>query len=222
MKHMKQLPQRLSIFTLGLLVMALGIVLIIVADCGASPWDVLHVGLYYQFGLTIGTWSIIVGVVILATSSIMLKQWPQFGAYLNMLLVGIFIDMYLMISFLVEPNSMIGKLTMFIIGVFIYAYGMGIYLSSQLGAGPRDSLMLALNKLTKWKVSSIRWIMEVIVLIIGWVLGGPVFIGTIVFFLLIGPVVGFALPQCQKNTNKLLNKIEQKNIGKQIGRGASL
>src|SRR5690606_38344073 len=99
---------------------------------------------------------------------------------------------------------------------------MGISLSSRLVAGAKDCVMLAFDELTKWKVSSIRWIMEVIVLIIGWVLGGPVFIGTIVFCLLIGPVVGFALPHCQKNTDKLLNKMEQKNIGKQIGRGASL
>ena len=85
--------------------MSLGIVLIIVSDFGASPWDVLHVGLFYQLGLTIGTWSIMVGLFILGVSAIMMREWPKFGAYLNMIMVGIFIDMYMMLPFITEPEA---------------------------------------------------------------------------------------------------------------------
>ena len=89
-----QIVPRFLIYLAGLLIMSLGIVLLIKADFGAPPWDVFHVGLYYQFGLTIGTWSIIVGFIILAISAAIAGQFPQIGAFLNMVLVGLFIDMY--------------------------------------------------------------------------------------------------------------------------------
>ena len=164
MRNTDQIIVRLFIFTIGLLVMSLGIVLIILSDFGASPWDVLHVGLFYQLGLTIGTWSIVVGLFILGVSAIITREWPKFGAYLNMIMVGIFIDMYMLLPFLTEPDGWLGKTAMFFVGMIIYAYGMGIYLSAQLGAGPRDSLMLAMTDITGWKVANVRRIMEVTVL----------------------------------------------------------
>lgn len=212
---------RLIIFTTGLLIMALGIVLMIVSDMGASPWDVLHVGLHYQFGLTIGTWSILVGVLILGSSALMMRQWPQFGAYINMFALGVFIDMYMMLPFMTEPDGWLGKTIMFLAGMVIYTYGMGIYISAQLGAGPRDSFMLAMTERTGWKISNVRRIMEVAVLIIGWLLGGPVFIGTVVFSLSVGTLIGFALPQCQRLTKHVLKKRETEP-GKELERGASL
>jgi len=167
LRKLDQLPKRFTLFTIGLLIMSLGITLMIVADFGASPWDVLHVGLYYQFGLTIGTWSIIVGFIVLGSAGIMMKQWPQFGAYLNMILIGVFIDLYMMLPFMIEPVTLIGKSLMFLIGMVAYAYGMGVYLSAELGAGPRDSFMLALTARTKWRISNARRLMEISVLILG-------------------------------------------------------
>lgn len=222
MKKMDHLLQRFVVFTVGLLIMALGIVLMIISDFGASSWDVLHVGLFYQLGLSIGTWSIIVGFLILGGSAIMMKKWPQFGAYLNMILVGLFIDMYMLLPFLTEPNGLLGKIVMFMLGMVIYAYGMGIYLSAHLGAGPRDSFMLAIKEKTGWKVSNIRRLMEIVVLIIGWLLGGPVFIGTIIFSVVLGTVIGFALPQCEKLTNKWIKNKEGHQEGKNLNRGASI
>ncbi|CAM3941008.1 YczE/YyaS/YitT family protein [Lederbergia lenta] len=219
MRKTDNLFARLAIFTVGLLIMSLGIVLMIISDFGASPWDVLHVGLYYQFGLTIGTWSILVGFTILGSSAIMMKEWPQFGAYLNMILIGLFIDMYMLLPFFTEPVSWLGKIMMFTIGMVIYAYGMGIYLSAQLGAGPRDSFMLALQEKMGWKVSNARRMMEVTVLIIGWLLGGPVFIGTIIFSIAAGSFIGLALPQCRKITDKILKK---RTLDKEIDRSANI
>lgn len=218
MKRRQQLQKRFAIFTVGLLIMALGITLTIVANLGAAPWDVLHVGLYYQFGLTIGTWSIIVGFIVLGIAGIIMKEWPKFGAYLNMILVGVFIDMYMLLPFMAEPQSWQGKAVMFLVGMVVYAYGMGIYLSAELGAGPRDSFMLALTAKTKWKVANARRLMEVGVLVIGWLLGGPVFIGTVVFSLAAGTFIGIALPQCRTITHKWL-KDEKVN---EIERGASV
>jgi uncharacterized protein len=218
----RQLIPRFLIYFFGLLVMALGIVLILKANLGATPWDVLHVGLYYQLGLTIGSWSIIVGLLVLGVSAILTKKIPQIGAFINMLSVGIFIDMYLYIPFIQTPVGIFGKALMFIIGLVIMCYGMGFYISANLGAGPRDSLMLALTSRTGWKVRNIRGTMEVIVLFIGWLLGGPVSIGTFLLSLLIGPLFGYAMPQCNYVTNTLLKKMKvQDTLNKNINRGVS-
>jgi uncharacterized protein len=218
----RQLIPRFLIYFFGLLIMTLGFVLVLKANLGATPWDVLHVGLYYQFGLTIGSWSIIVGLLILGVSAILTKKIPQIGAFLNMVSVGLFMDMYLFLPFIQTPSSLIGKVIMFFIGLVITCYGMGFYISANLGAGPRDSLMLALTGRTGWKVGYIRGTMEVIVLLIGWLLGGPVSFGTFILSLLIGPLFGFAMPQCNFVTNFLLGKRKvQDTLNKNINRGVS-
>jgi hypothetical protein len=222
MRRTDKLLARYFVFTFGLLIMSFGISLMIISDFGASPWDVLHVGLYYQLGLTIGTWSIIVGFLILGSAGIMMREWPKPGAYLNMVLIGLFIDMFMMMPFLTEPDGWIGKSAMFMIGMVIYAYGMGIYLSAELGAGPRDSFMLALTAKTKWKISNARRLMEVAVLIIGWLLGGPVFWGTIFFSLAAGTFIGIALPQCRALTHKWLFKTAEMPVMEEMKRGASV
>ena len=211
LKSRGQMGPRFIIYLFGLLVMSLGIVLLILADLGPSPWDVLHVGLYYKFGLTIGSWNIIAGFFILGVSAMISKSIPQFGAFLNMILVGLFIDMYLMIPFLHTPSSLTGKVVMFAVALLINCYGMGLYISAQLGAGPRDSLMLAITSKTGWKVGKVRSTMEVFVLIIGWQLGGPLFWGTIVISLMIGVIAGFSLPQCQRFTNFILQRLKKNN-----------
>lgn len=194
------------VYLIGLLIMTLGIVLVIIADLGSAPWDVLHIGLYKQFGLTIGSWSIIVGVFVLSSSAILAKAFPKIGAFLNMLLCGIFIDMYMLIPWLDTPRTIVGQFLMLVIGIILSAYGMAIYISANVGTGPRDSLMLVLMQKTGIKVQWIRLIMEITVLTVGWTLGGPVGIGTIILSVSIGHISGFALPQCQKMTNHLLKK----------------
>lgn len=223
-KKSGQVGARFIVYLTGLLVMSLGIVLLIIADLGATPWDVLHVGLYYQFGLTIGSWSVIVGIVILTVASLILKEFPKMGAFLNMVLIGVFIDLYLLLPFMETPSSLAGKIVMFLCGIIIYCYGMGIYISAQFGAGPRDSLMIALTSRTGWKVGRVRSCMEVIVLIIGWQLGGPVFWGTVIIGLAIGPLAGKALPQCQMITDRFLTSLKKEvytTIGKEKDRGVS-
>lgn len=210
MKHLQKNGQtgpRFYIYILGLFIMSLGIVLLIKADLGATPWDVLHVGLYYQLGLSIGSWSIIVGFIILASAALILKEWPQIGAFLNMVLVGVFIDLFFLLPFIQTPEGISGKLLMFVIGIIINAYGMGIYISAKFGAGPRDSLMIALSTKTGLKIRNVRGVMEVFVLLIGWILGGPIFWGTVLYGLAVGPLAGVTLPQCQLITDRWLQKL---------------
>ena len=148
----------------------------------------------------------------------------KMGAFLNMVLIGVFIDLYLLLPFMQTPSSLAGQIVMFLCGIIIYCYGMGIYISAQFGAGPRDSLMIALTSKTGWKVGRVRSFMEVIVLIIGWQLGGPVFWGTVIIGLAIGPLAGKALPQCQMATDRFLARLNKQvytTIGKEKDRGVS-
>ncbi|QPA33234.1 YczE/YyaS/YitT family protein [Thermaerobacillus caldiproteolyticus] len=204
--HNLSLLFRWIVYFIGLLIMSFGIVLTIKANIGCAPWDVLHIGLYRQFGFTIGTWSIIVGVMILTISALLSKQFPKIGAFLNMIFVGLFIDLYMMIPYLHTPHTFGAKLIMLLVGIVITGYGMGFYISANMGAGPRDSLMLALMERTGWKVQHIRIIMEIFVLLLGWLLGGPVSLGTLIFCITIGSVVGISLPQCQRMTERIITK----------------
>ncbi|MBM7097201.1 YitT family protein [Bacillus sp. H-16] len=186
---------RWSVYIIGLIIMSLGISLTILADLGSAPWDVLHIGLTNQFGLTIGTWTIIMGFITLITATMLTKEWPKAGAYLNMILVGVFVDIHLFI--LTTPSTLIGQGFMLVAGILIMGFGIGLYISPRCGAGPRDSFMLAVSEKTGMTASRIRGLMEIVVLAFGWYLGGPVFFGTIIFSLTIGPVTGHCLVLCQ-------------------------
>lgn len=210
-KKRGQLIPRFMIYIFGLLSMTFGLVFIILADLGPASWDVLHVGLYYSFGLTIGTWSIIVGIVILAISALIVRSIPQIGAFLNMILCGLFIDMYLLLPFLETPSTFFGKSIMFIIGLLINGYGMGIYISAGFGTGPRDSLMMAITTVSGWKVGKVRVGIEILALFTGVLLGGPLFWGTLVYGVAIGLIAGFALPQCQYFADTLLSHLKKKD-----------
>nr|WP_051081206.1 YitT family protein [Salsuginibacillus kocurii] len=204
---------RWLIFMVGLVVMSFGVALMIQAELGSAPWDVLHIGLTTQFGLTVGSWSIIVGIVIIGVTSLMMKERPQAGGIINMLLVGVFIDIFLLT--LSTPDSMVFRFLMLLAGIIIMGYGIGLYIAPNCGAGPRDSLMLAIKEKTGWNVSRVRGVMEIAVLAVGWLLGGPVFIGTILFSVGIGHVVGKAMPQCQAAVTRLLERGDKdENINK--------
>ncbi|MGR3766228.1 YczE/YyaS/YitT family protein [Rossellomorea sp. NS-SX7] len=196
---------RWAFFFVGLLVLAFGITLTIKGkDLGIGPWDVFHYGLFKQLGLTIGTWSIIAGFVILLITGIGTRSFPKIGAFLNMLLIGIFIDLF---NFLIpDPESFAAQAIVFAIGILVIGYGIGLYVSADLGAGPRDSLMLLVTEKTGWKVQWVRNGMELIVFFFGWLLGGPVGIGTVVIALGLGSIVGISLPQSKKLLHYVLTR----------------
>jgi uncharacterized membrane protein YczE len=206
--------KRWLIFMIGLIIMAFGIVLMIRAELGSAPWDVFHIGLTIQLGLTIGTWSILVGFFIIGLTALLTRSWPQWGAFINMLLVGVFIDIFMLVPWIQTPSFFLGQLSMLIIGIVIVGYGIGLYIAPRCGAGPRDSLMLALTQITGWKVQWVRGAMELIVLASGWWLGGPVFIGTILFSLGIGSIVGFTLPQCQSFVDRIIGGVPLEGFNK--------
>ena len=202
---------RWSFFILGLMILALGAALTVKGKLlGIGPWDVFHYGLSLKLGLTIGSWSIIIGFLLLTISSIATKQIPKIGAFLNMLLLGLFIDFFIWL--LPSTDSIISAVLFFIIGVALIGYGIGLYVSADLGSGPRDSIMILIVNKTGWSIQWVRNGMEVLVLILGWALGGPVGIGTVIIAFFLGPIVGFALPQCKTLRTYFLLKKEQEKL----------
>lgn len=183
----RELRWRWSVYFIGLATMALGITLTIKGKAlGTSPWDVLHIGMFKQFGLTIGSWSILVGLFIILATSLYLKTWPKLATWLNMLLIGTFIDIY---NWLL-PNTtvFVWELLYFVLGFFVMSIGCGLYISAELGAGPRDTIMMIIAS-KGYSVSTGRIIMEVGAVVVGFLLGGPVGIGTIVLALGTGYVI---------------------------------
>jgi len=183
---------RWSFFIGGMMFLALGIALTIRGKLlGIAPWDVLHVGLFENFGLTIGMWSIGTGLLLVLGTSLYSKRWPPIGTWLNMILVGLFTDLFLWIMPVV--SSPVVQTICFVIGVGIMGFGVGMYIASNIGAGPRDSLMLILVEKTGWTVKRVRTLLEIVVALLGWLLGGPVGIGTIIVALTLGYIVHFTL-----------------------------
>jgi uncharacterized membrane protein YczE len=170
---------------LGLLLYALGIVVTLKANVGYAPWDVLHVGLAKTTGLTIGTASILVGVLIVIVT-FFLGEKIGIGTILNMVLIGVFMDLILKINVIpVMHHFLLGILVM-IVGLFIISLATYFYIGSGFGAGPRDSLMVALTRKTGLPIGLCRGTIEVLAVLAGWRLGGMVGIGTIIAALSIG------------------------------------
>ena len=175
---------------LGLTLFGLGEGLLIVSFAGASPWSVLAQGIALNVGLSVGIITILVSVVVLVLW-LPLNQKPGIGTILNALIIGLMID--ICIKFVQTPEDYISQLFLAIIAVLTVGLGGGIYLVANLGAGPRDGLMIGLQKKTNLPIASVRATLEITVMSIGWYLGGTVGVGTLLFAFGIGPAVAFGL-----------------------------
>ena len=198
---------RWTFFIVGMIIMSLGITMSIKGKIiGTSPWDVLHVGLFQNFGLTIGTWSIITGLLIIASTSLVLKEWPKMGTWLNMLLIGLFIDVF---NWLLPTTDVyVLQIAYFIVGVLILSFGCGMYIAPNMGAGPRDTLMMIIVEKFGGTIKSARMGIEVLVTILGGLLGGPVGVGTVLIALTSGYIVQYSLPYCRKVLMKCIGNME--------------
>ena len=185
-------PKKITIFYLiiGLILFGIGEGLLITANIGVSPWFVLHQGLSFKTGYTIGLTTFIVSVIILILW-IPLKEKPGIGTILNAILISIVIDISLFI--LPYPKNFLFQLIQVIIGILIIGVGSGYYLCSSLGAGPRDGLQLALARQTNQSLVLVRTILEVSAVLLGFILGGIVGIGTLIYAIAIGYSVSFGL-----------------------------
>ncbi len=171
----------------GFIIYGLSIALIIQADLGTGPWAVLAVALADLFGTTPGLMLMATGVLVLI-GAILLKEQIGWGTISNILFIGPWVDLFLLYIPPFTGNLWI-QVPALLISILLTGIATAIYIGVNAGAGPRDSLMLAISRVTGRTVLVSRAIIELLVVVIGWILGGPVGIGTLAFALLIGPAV---------------------------------
>ena len=183
---------------LGLTLFGLGEGLLIVSFTGASPWSVLAQGISLNINLSIGTITLLISIAVLILW-IPLGLKPGMGTIFNALIIAFMID--ICIKFVPTPSNYTNQILLAVLSVLAVGIGGGIYLISNLGAGPRDGLMIGLQKLTKLPIAAVRGTLEISVVSIGWYLGGTVGIGTLLFAFGIGPCVALGLYLVDKMFN---------------------
>jgi uncharacterized membrane protein YczE len=185
------LTRRIVQLLIGLFLYGIAISLMVRAGIGLSPWDVLAQGLSIKTGIVFGLITNLVGLVVLAFW-IPLRQRPGLGTVLNVLLVGP--SAQLGLDLIPQQTELWAQVLFFVAGLLLLAVATGLYIGPRLGPGPRDGLMTGLHGRTGWPIWAVRTGIEVTVLIIGWVLGGNVGVGTLAFALLVGPLCSLTLP----------------------------
>jgi len=186
-----RLPRRLAQLLTGLVLFGVSDALMVLAHLGIDPWDVFHQGLSRHTGIPIGTWSILVGIGVLFLW-IPLRQRPGIGTLLNVVLVGAVID--LILGTVAPPHGLVVRSAFLVVGVFFNGVATGCYIGAGLGPGPRDGLMMGLAA-RGHPIRVVRTAIEVTVLGAGWLLGGNVGVGTLVYALSIGPLAHVFIPR---------------------------
>jgi uncharacterized membrane protein YczE len=174
----------------GLTIFGIGDGLVTWSELGNSPWTVLAEGLSVQTPLSIGGATLVIGVAVLL-GWIPLREWPGLGTVLNVIVIAGMIDVTL--ALMPESNALAARWPALLGGIAIVGIGSGFYLRANLGPGPRDGLMTGIHARTGWPIFAVRTGIEATAVAIGWVLGGTVGAGSLLFAVLIGPAVATAL-----------------------------
>ncbi|MEF9887352.1 membrane protein YczE [Citrobacter sp.] len=183
--------RRLLQLFIGLTLYGVSTAMFVRADLGADPWNVFHLGVANLLSMNIGVVIIAVGVLVLL-AWIPLRQRPGFGTLSNVIMIGLAAD----VALLVIPgfDSLLARSGLLVSAVILNALATALYIGAGFGAGPRDGLMTGIHARTGWPVRRIRTAIEVSVLLIGWLLGGTVGFGTVLYALAIGPLIQICLP----------------------------
>jgi uncharacterized membrane protein YczE len=188
----RRLGRRLVQLYLGLALYGASMALLVRSRLGVMPWDVLHQGLSRHLGWSLGTVSIAVGALVLL-AWIPLRQLPGVGTISNVVVIGLAVDGTL--ALLPAPSALAARVALVVAGVLLNAVATAAYIGVHLGPGPRDGLMTGLVRRTGGSVRVVRTSIEVAVVATGWLLGGTLGLGTVVYALAIGPLVQVLLPR---------------------------
>lgn len=193
-------PRDFLVIQIGFALFGLSIAMMIRSNLGTSPWAVLEVALSALTGIRPGRMGIIVGFVVLV-GALALREKIGWGTIGNILFIGLWEDMFLEMIPSIENNLWL-QFILLLSAIFMMGIASAIYIGVDAGAGPRDSLMLAVHRTTSLSLRLGRAIIELIVVAVGWLLGGPLGIGTLIFALLIGPAVQWAFKLFKVQTHK--------------------
>jgi uncharacterized membrane protein YczE len=195
----RQSVTRLFRLNLGLFIYGLALAMVVNARVGIPPWDVFAQGISIQLHTSYGIASIIVSTIVLIFW-IPLKIKPGVGSIMNAILIGLWMDFWS--PYLPVLDQYWQNLAMFLLGMCTVAFATGLYITSNLGSGPRDGLILGLTKRLGWKVWQVRTLIEVLVLAVGWAMGGQVREGTVIFAICIGYLMQGSLKFFKYQPNK--------------------
>ncbi|KJS89215.1 YitT family protein [Desulfosporosinus sp. BICA1-9] len=187
---MKQIVKQVVRLFIGIFLYAVGIVLTINANLGLAPWDVFHQGMTKLISITMGEASIAVGIILVIFNSV-LGERLGWGTLCNMLFIGLFIDLLMLNHIIPIVHGIILGVVMMFLGMVVIGVASYFYISAELGSGPRDGLMIALTKKTGKSVRFIRNAIELSALMVGYLLGGFVGIGTLIMAIVLGYIIQF-------------------------------
>ncbi|HEY5821821.1 MAG TPA: hypothetical protein VIT20_07585 [Propionibacteriaceae bacterium] len=215
-----RLGRRLPQLYVGLFLYGFSMAMLIRADLGLDPWDVLHQGLARYLPVSFGTVTIIVGAIVLLLW-IPLQQWPGLGTVSNVFVIGWAADFGLWI--LPTPGHLAGQIVLMVIAIVVNGLAGAAYIGSQFGPGPRDGLMTGLVRRTGGSLRLIRTGIEVTVLVIGFLLGGTVGVGTVLYAVSIGPLVQLFLPHVavKLDADAVRARMKSGHRGRQAEQGLS-
>jgi uncharacterized membrane protein YczE len=204
-----RLTRRLTQLLLGLALYGISLALLVRAGLGLAPWDVLHQGLAERLGLSIG-------VVLIAVSFVVLLLWiplrerPGVGTLANAVLIGVFVDLTLLA--VPDAEGWPARVSLLVVGVAVNGIATALYIGASLGPGARDGLMTGLVRRTGLSVRVVRTVLEATVLVVGWLLGGTVGVGTVLYAVAIGPIAHLLLPVFQVRTDRPVSVIRHTPI----------
>ena len=191
----KNFSRRFTSLILGLFLFALGIVMTMNANLGYAPWDVFHKGMSNILGMSIGNASILLGLFICVIVALAGEKLGM-GTLLNMILIGLFLDWIIALGVIPLMSGFPAGVVMMTAGLFVISFGSYFYMGSGFGAGPRDSLMVVLERKTGLPVGVCRALLESSAVLFGWLMGGPVGLGTV--------LAAFGIGFCIQTTFSLL------------------
>jgi uncharacterized membrane protein YczE len=187
-----RLPRRLAQLLVGLTLYGASMAMMLRSTLGLDPWDVFHAGIASHVTLSFGQVTIVVGVLVLLLW-VPLRQWPGLGTIANVVVIGLAADAGL--ALIAPPTALWSRALLLVAGIVLNGVAGGLYIGSQLGPGPRDGLMTGFARRTGLSIRLVRTSIELVVLGAGWLLGGPVGLGTVLYAVSIGPLVQFFLPR---------------------------
>ena len=179
-----------AILVVGLWIFGTGESVLVASNLGVSPWTVLAEGLSAHLPISIGGATFILSCLVLLLW-IPLREKPGLGTISNAVVVALAIQV--MVPVLPEPANVFVRFAMVVLGIACIGLGSGLYLTTNLGPGPRDGWMTGIHLRTGWPITAVRLGIEAVVLVLGWLIGGTVGIGTVMFAVFIGPSVGYGL-----------------------------
>jgi len=207
--HAGRLGRRIPQLLVGLWIYGLSMAMMIRSGLGLDPWDVFHAGVAAHVSLTFGTIVVVVGVLVLLLW-IPIRQAPGLGTIANVILIGVATDVSL--ATIHQPADIFARTFLLLGGIGLNGLAGALYIGAQLGPGPRDGLMTGLVARTGWPIRVVRTGLELSVLVIGFLLGGTVGIGTVLYAVAIGPIVQELLPRVMVDVGGGLASVEVAHI----------